>query len=519
MRRAVTILCCILCAVLCVLLLTLAFSPASPFSSSAEDINWPQFWSDFWAEHDSLTWVTVGDSITAGSLDYTQGGRYYFQWIRERLEKELGKEVTVVDPAVGGAHLTQFNDREAVWVEPYAPELVTVLFGGNDGFMDQTVVRAAFDGLLSKLVPTPENVARGVPEDRVVVLITCYPIQYGPESEGEMRLVHAYGQELSRRWCSRGYPVAYIDLYTIFGETFPYGQGGNLASLGEYMDPISGVHPNLQGQYAIAQVLMKEMGLYSPDSPLCNIPHTDLIGDLTAQALELDYTLAGSRAALASLEEDPLPITGTILALGGSETAGDGLQPVSLRTWSDLTEAFLRCELRQDSLHFTTVAGEECSPRWIRENLLSVVDRCGWPREILYMPNPSEIYSAGYVHTPGALDDYAQDLSAIVDICAELGSHLTLLTPIPAAGKEENAILDDYVRRLRLVAAQRGVPLCDGYAVLQSAMEKDPQAAATWYSEGVPNYMAQMETARILLRWGGYTDPLFDYPCYQSAKP
>lgn len=516
-RWILTALGCVLGAVLCASLLILAVSPPGN-GGKASSIDWPEFWQEYWSGRQELTWVTVGDSITAGDLNYTQGGRYYFQWMEQRLEKELGKEVTVVDPAVGGTHLTQFNEREEAWVEPYAPELVTVLFGGNDGFMDQQVVRAAFDSLLTKLVPTPENVARGVPEDRVVVLIACYPIQFGPESEGEMRSVHAYGQELSRQWCARGCPVQYIDLYTAFGEdSFPYGEEGYLASLSEYMDPVSGVHPNLEGQYAIAQILMEEMGLYSAESPLCTLPHTELAGSLEARALELDYALAGSLASGAAGKEktDVLPISGTVLALGGAETAGEGLRPVSLRSWGELVESFLRCDLWQPDLHFTTVAGEECGPGWVRQNLLSVVDRCGWPQEVLYMPTPPGIGESGYVHTPGELDDYERDLSAVADICRELGSRLTLLTPIPRRDGEEDEILADYVARVREVAGKKDVPLCDVYAVLSAGMEKDREGAATWYSGDAPNYMAQMETARILLHWGGWEGDVFDYPCYQ----
>jgi lysophospholipase L1-like esterase len=79
-----------------------------------------------------ITIVTMGDSLT----DKRHWANREVAWVdllRERLKKEHGSDVTVVNPAIGGTQLRQNLILMPTWLaKSPEPDLVSVLFGGND---------------------------------------------------------------------------------------------------------------------------------------------------------------------------------------------------------------------------------------------------------------------------------------------------------------------------------------------------------------------------------------------------
>lgn len=79
-----------------------------------------------------ITIVTMGDSLT----DFRHWANRQTAWpnlLRDRLKKEYGSTVTIINPAIGGTQLRQNLVLMPRWLAQSAePDLVTVCFGGND---------------------------------------------------------------------------------------------------------------------------------------------------------------------------------------------------------------------------------------------------------------------------------------------------------------------------------------------------------------------------------------------------
>lgn len=499
MRRALTTVAgALLASALCFLGVSLAFGISS---GGQGGVDWPAFWKAYWKSHDEITWVAMGDSITAGDMRYTNGGKYYFEWMRTRLNGELGKQVTVIDTAVGGTHLYQFADEQLRQAEQYAPELVTVYFGMNDGIVDQGQVRAGFEQLVAQLVPTPENVAAGVPEDRVVVLAACQP---APAELGDVRQVHAYGQELSDYWCARGYKVQFIDLHRYFQEELPYGARGYLGSFDDYVTPGAPAHLNARGQYAAAQYLMEQMGLYSAESAACTLAHEQISTDPGRPASLQAWAEVSTEPADPVLESIGASLTsgepGTLLILGGGNTAGEGLLPEECRTYADLLTSTLRCELGLKERQVAVFAGERYDAAWYYARLERLLERFG-PRWVVYMPEVDSLYSDGYKSGSGAVEEYGKAVAGVAELCRSAGAELLLLTPFPMAGQEGETRLEPYLDCLKRVAKEQDVPLFDLHATLRAEMELD--TVGGWFGSRItrrPTGRTQAEALTLLAR-------------------
>ncbi|HEV7281069.1 MAG TPA: GDSL-type esterase/lipase family protein [Pirellulaceae bacterium] len=74
--------------------------------------------------------VTMGDSLT-DVRHWANRDTNWPQLLAERLEKEFGSEVAVVNPAIGGTQLRQNLVLIPGWSQE-APDLVTICFGFND---------------------------------------------------------------------------------------------------------------------------------------------------------------------------------------------------------------------------------------------------------------------------------------------------------------------------------------------------------------------------------------------------
>ena len=79
-----------------------------------------------------ITIVTMGDSLT----DYAHWANKETNWptlLKNKLKEKYKSDVTIVNPAIGGTQLRQNEILIPRWLKQTAePDLVTVLFGGND---------------------------------------------------------------------------------------------------------------------------------------------------------------------------------------------------------------------------------------------------------------------------------------------------------------------------------------------------------------------------------------------------
>lgn len=485
--------------------------------------NWNSFWRDYWNKTNEAVICTVGDSITSSNLTFTDGHKFYYEWIQERLNGEMGKHVTVVNPAIGGWKMNQFSDAAKEWVVDYDPDIVTVYFGMNDRSTATPDFNASFDSLMSQILPADKK------DSRVVVLISCNPAGNG--NEGNMRTMHAYGETLAQQYQADGYMVQYVDLYDYYKMQLLYGKNGNLASFGSYALS-DGIHMNAPGNYATAQFLMKNMGLYAEDSKICNIPHDQVMAYETAPAASLVYAYAstdlngtapdGARADSPGFAAAAASNAyGSILMLGGAATEAGYMDPGTFRSYTWHLESYLRTVIGRTYRHGITVASGDYDVDWFNSNFDSLKSRFDNPSFILYMPEVNELYQDGYVHSADKVAAYGTALAAFTQKCKAAGIELTLMTPFPMADAVKDGYLREYVQKIIDVANANGLSLSNLYSVISRAAETSPQIKRNWYTEGgMPNHIAHVEAAKTFLSgtYGSLTGAMAGYTYRNGSK-
>ncbi len=203
--------------------------------------------------------VALGDSITngVGLAGVTEADT--FRDIAQReLAERFGSKVEVVNAGVNGDIVTLAIKRLKSDVLDHKPDMVTVMFGGNeagfyrpetDGFADTPrVARDEFKAALVKVVDRLR--AEGI----TVVLMTCPPMtdRYGGmhlapyQKHGINFLVMDYAQTMRDVAAEKG--VELIDVYRSFQEA---------PSTREYFP--DGLHPDARGHRAIADLLVRHL--------------------------------------------------------------------------------------------------------------------------------------------------------------------------------------------------------------------------------------------------------------------
>jgi lysophospholipase L1-like esterase len=203
--------------------------------------------------------VALGDSITNGAgLAGVKGAETFRELTRRELAEKLEKPVEVVNAGVNGDIVTLAIKRLKMDVLDRKPDIVTVMFGGNEagfyrpetnGFADTPRVdRQQFQAALGTIVDRLQ--ASGI----TVVLMTCPPMteRYGGmhlepyRKHGINFLVKNYAQTM--RDVAAEKKVALIDVYRAFD--------GNRERLEYFPD---GLHPDARGHRVIADLLVQRL--------------------------------------------------------------------------------------------------------------------------------------------------------------------------------------------------------------------------------------------------------------------
>ena len=203
--------------------------------------------------------VALGDSITngAGLAGVTEADTFR-DIVRRELSKRLGSKVEVVNAGVNGDIVTLAIGRLQVDVLDRKPDIVTVMFGGNEagfyrpetgGFADTPRVgRDEFKAALGKVVDRLR--AQGI----MVVLMTCPPMTdryWGVRLDAYQKhginfLVKDYAQAM--RDVAAEKRVELIDVYRSFQQN---------PSTRDYFP--DGLHPDARGHRVIADLLVRRL--------------------------------------------------------------------------------------------------------------------------------------------------------------------------------------------------------------------------------------------------------------------
>lgn len=203
--------------------------------------------------------VALGDSITNGvGLAGVTEADTFRDIVRRQLTERLGSKVEVVNAGVNGDIVTAAIERLKMDVLDRKPDIVTVMFGGNeagfyrpdtDGFADTPRVgRDEFKATLGKVVDRLR--AEGI----MVVLMTCPPMTeryrgmhlHTYQKHGVNFLVKDYAQTMRDVAAEKGVEV--IDVYRAFQQD---------PSTRDYFP--DGLHPDARGHRVIADLLVRRL--------------------------------------------------------------------------------------------------------------------------------------------------------------------------------------------------------------------------------------------------------------------
>ena len=203
--------------------------------------------------------VALGNSITNGvDLAGVTEADTFRDIVRRELTERLGSKVEVINAGVNGDIVTLAIERLKIDVLDRKPDIVTIMFGGNeagfyrpetDGFADTPRVgRDEFKATLGKVVDRLR--AEGI----TVVLMTCPPMteRYGGmhldpyQKHGINFLVKDYAQAMRDVAAEKG--VELIDVYRSFQQS---------PSTRDYFP--DGLHPDARGHRVIADLLVRRL--------------------------------------------------------------------------------------------------------------------------------------------------------------------------------------------------------------------------------------------------------------------
>jgi lysophospholipase L1-like esterase len=207
----------------------------------------------------SVRIVALGDSITNGTgLAGVTEAQTFREITRRALAERLGTTVHVDNAGVNGDIVTLAVKRLQTDVLDRRPDIVTIMFGGNEagfyrpetnGFADTPRVgREQFQATLGTIVDRLREA--GI----TVVLMTCPPMteRYGGmhlepyRKHGINFLVKDYAQTMRDVAAEKG--VELIDVYRSFEQ--------NPSTLDYFPD---GLHPDARGHRVIADLLVRRL--------------------------------------------------------------------------------------------------------------------------------------------------------------------------------------------------------------------------------------------------------------------
>ncbi|MBC8876437.1 MAG: SGNH/GDSL hydrolase family protein [Planctomycetes bacterium] len=221
----------------------------------------------------SLRIVAFGDSITNGMSPAGMKETDTFRDIaRRELSEKIGAKVEVVNAGINGDIVTLAIERLKRDVLDRKPDIVTIMFGGNEagfyrpetnGFADTPrVSRDEFKAALNKIVDR-------IQAARItVVLMTCPPMTeryWGMKLEPYQKhginfLVKGYAQAMRDVADEKG--VELIDVYRAFQQ--------KPKRLDYFPD---GLHPDARGHRVIADLLVERLARVIGRQPLPDGPN------------------------------------------------------------------------------------------------------------------------------------------------------------------------------------------------------------------------------------------------------
>lgn len=399
----------------------------------------------------AVTIVTLGDSITKGVRTGVAADETFASLVERSLAAE-GVDCKIINVGIGGERTDQALRRldEIIVLKP---QVVTVMYGTNDSYVDQGKVasRITVQEYTNNL---QEIVTRLLLAGIQPVLMTepRWAADAGPNGLGEhpnLRLTH-YVEACRNVAQQLGVPL--VDHFAHWTSAESQGQ-----TLREWTT--DGCHPNPAGHRELTQVMMLVLEQVV----------TQPVGEASTASEVTKRLLSGSEPVRVVCFGDS--VTGLYYHTGGR------------RAYTDLLGIALRrlCP-RAD----VTTINAGISGHTTRDALARI------DKDVL-AHNPSLVTVMFGLNdmTRVPLDEYRINLKTIIEKCRGVGAKVVLCTPnsVITTGSRPVEKLEQYCEVVREVAAEMNVALCDTYAAYQALREQDSLAWRLLMSDEIhPNH-------------------------------
>lgn len=388
-----------------------------------------------------MTWVFVGDSITANDGDVTKGYRCYAEIFDSYLKSTLGRvNDRVVNTAVSGWKVRNIDyERD---IAAYKPDVVYIKVGTNDNFTTDFAANsfyAAMSALYDKIIA-----GGAIP---VIACANGFSSDWG-NTEQTAAFAARYPDTI--RTLAYAKNLLLVDYFSVYAENQAYSDS-------HYFNPDT-IHPNRNGMLVHAQTLIRDLGM-AQDSAILSQNAGNLSGCENAQLIlpgldTSDYITDGSDIKLADID-----LNKTFVLAGGGNAVGASSELITFRSlgqYLNNNHQLGRC--------ITVFADDD-----------AVIPE-GYSAAIL-MPEADTLCAGA------TAAEMQEKIASLAD-----GIPVVLITPPPAA-EEDDGVTAALAEETRKLADLLGCPLIDLYAYLEDCFELEPAAKTLWYGkDGLLNY-------------------------------
>ena len=406
-------------------------------------------------ERRHLTIVTLGDSITKGVRGGVTNDQTFASLIEQRLAVD-GRSVEVINVGIGGERTDQALQRFDR-VLRHQPDIVTVMYGTNDSYVDQgkTTSRISVDDYRSNLnMIVAQLLGRGI--QPVLMTEPRWSDKAGKNGIGENPNIKLEPFVQACRDIANEWRVPLVDHFADW--TAAHDAGTDLHGW-----TTDGCHPNSDGHVKLADAMLPVL--------------SETIGSELSARKKL---LSGDPVKVVCFGDS---VTGVYYHSGSrrayTDMLGIALQRVSGNANVEMINAGI-------SGH-TTI------------NALARIDR----DVLAHKPDIVTVMFGLNDMTRVSLDDYRANLKIIVKKCRGIGAEVVLATPnnvidTPSRPTSKLVMYCDVVRQ---VARELGVPICDMYQQLSGVRAIEPFDWRLLMSDSIhPNMAGHKSMAEHLAR-------------------
>ncbi len=405
-----------------------------------------------------MTWLFVGDSITANDGDVSKGFRNYSEIFESYLVNQLGRtNDIVVNTAVSGWKAGNINYGRDIGA--YNPDVVYVKVGTNDAFGSDAAAmnfKNTLKDLYGKIIEGGAipvlGVANGFSSAWGNTQQTAEFAQRYPTVQREL----AYEMNLLM-----------VDYFTAYAED-------QNRSDNNWFNPDT-IHPNRQGFLALAQTFIGDLGLkqgelgivtQNPDT----VTGAELLPEAVLDATVFAYNDHIIDGTVMTLEQLKAQIAEGFVLMGGDNAVGKSASFITRRNIAQL-------------LDNNNQKGRQVTFYGTAAELAVKLSTLPADKVILLMPEQGG----------------AADLAAAIDEALAAGKKLAIITVPAASGDAAKAAKDALAAELKALAAEKGIPCIDVHGYFASISANAERINTQWYDEnGVLNYAGAIEAATLI---------------------